>query len=113
MASLSCFFKRQEVQQVLLNHLLTLPNDQIGEYTGLLSYLVNVLAAKPIADKYLNSLLQAELYTNKNINLLSSFTKSIDEPAFKIFYNPESAAKVDAAIVDKGEGWTKSARSKP
>ncbi len=89
------------MQQVIFSYLRGLNNQQLKERISLLQQLQNEPEAKEIGTKYLNSLPKNELYTPDNLILLGQFTKSINEPGFQVFYNKESAKKVEAIIRQK------------
>ncbi len=101
---LEYFFGSDEVKGLMLKYLAGLRPGQLKQKSPLVKMFGSDTAAKKIVAKYLNNLSQKELYTSDNLILLGRFTKSIDEPGFKVFYNEKSGKKAEA-IIRKKEGY--------
>ncbi len=82
---ISMFKRSHEVQQVVFKYLAQLSPLEIKAKVNLLWQFTDAPVAKPIAEKYLKSLTERELFTNDNILLLANYTKSVKRTSVSNF----------------------------
>jgi thioredoxin-related protein len=97
---ISAFKKSPAAKKIVINYLNRQSKKQLFNQLQLLTIFKNDSAAKQIADKYVSELSPRERLIRANLQLVTSFMQTSNEPGFKMFYgNPE---KIDSVMGQKG-----------